>query len=55
MTLPGPCSREVHNLAIDQVSADRQKSAETDSPDAPAAEIPCFQCRGPGLDPWSGN
>ena len=26
-----------------------------DSPGGPVAKTACFQCRGPGFDPWSGN
>ena len=26
-----------------------------DFPGGPVARTPCSQCRGPGLDPWSGN
>ena len=26
-----------------------------DSPGGPVVKTPCFQCRGCGFDPWSGN
>ena len=26
-----------------------------DFPGGPMAKTPCFQCRGPGFDPYSGN
>ena len=26
-----------------------------DLPDGPVAKSPCFQCRGPRFDPWSGS
>ena len=29
--------------------------SNTDFPGGSAAKTPCFQCRGPEFDPWSGN
>ena len=26
-----------------------------DLPGGPVVKTPCFHCRGPGFDPWSGN
>ena len=26
-----------------------------DFPGGPVVKTPCFQCRAPGFDPWSGN
>ena len=26
-----------------------------DFPGGPVAKTPCYQCRGPGFDPWLGN
>ena len=31
------------------------KNLLRDLPDGVVAKIPCFQCRGPRFDPWSGN
>ena len=31
------------------------KSVCRDFPGGPAVKTPCFQCRGYGFDPWSGN
>jgi len=32
-----------------------QKCKKRDFPGGLMAKIPCSQCRGPVLDPWSGN
>ena len=31
------------------------KGPSRDLPGGPGAETPCSQCRGPELNPWSGN
>ena len=31
------------------------KILNRDFPGGPVAKTPCSQCRGPGLDPWSGK
>ena len=32
-----------------------KKTTFRDFPDGPAVETLCFQCRGCGFDPWTGN
>ena len=31
------------------------KTIQMDFPGGPVAKTPCYQCMGPGFDPWSGN
>ena len=31
------------------------KTPDRDFPGGPVVKTPCFQCRGRGFDPWSGN
>ena len=33
----------------------RRKRREKNFHGPPVGKTPCFQCRGPGFDPWSGN
>ena len=41
--------------ALEMVSKLQLKLPPGDFPGGPVAKTPCSQCKGPELDPWSGN
>ena len=52
--LPLPCP-QVCSLPLCLYPCPLTKKYFGDFPVGPVAETPSFQCRGPGLDPWSGS
>ena len=43
------------NYIVKHSCVSLKKKKIRDFSGAPVAKIPCFQCRGPRFDPWSGN
>ena len=40
---------------VDLLQFWKQSKKSFGFPGGPVPKTPCFQCRGPGFDPWSGN